>query len=1332
MTGARKSRWWLLLRNSVLVAASLVLLVSLSIAIFIGSGAADSFARRAVVRRLEQMTGGDVQLQRFHMDWRNLTADLDGLTIHGLEPPNTPPLFHVEHLRVVFRVVSLFRTKIVLEEVALKGVAVRVRRDPSGASNLPAPKGLAPPGTPLTARLFALAIRKIRMEDGVIDYNDVHLPLSADGEFAITLDESAPAGQPIYAGQLSWKHLTLAANHYVPFASDLALKFTLERDSFTIEQLTWKLPHSQLDAHAELGSFARGNWTFRYRGRFDLADAREIFHQPMAPSGIWETVGEGNYLQGRIHLSGHYTAHDLSLRYPWFHSGEINSKGTYQADNNGVELPDFQAQTLGGNVTGHLKLLFAGMQFRADTQFQEVSLARTLTAVNHAKFPIARLNWTARMNGQALLIWRGNFQHLEIAGKGMWTPDKKQRANEIPVTGQFEYRYAGDKRELLLTSAEIRTPLSHIAASGALRSRDSAMDVSAEFLDLEPWNDFIATIRGYAPGAVPAAERVAGRLLWRGHITGRFDAPTFIGHAKGDQIRYGDLAWNSLEGDVTYSPTRLTVARGQVQWGHTLANLDFSLALSDWSFLPSSVWTLDASVVRSPTNELQAWLGTQYPVSGLLTGQFHGGGTRAAPAISGLFDVVEGDFWGLSFDRFRGQLGFQSNEVRISNAELRAFAPQRNGALSPAVITGNLRYRMKDADVAFDLTAAGIPLESIRRIQTQRLPIGGKLNFKINGQGPLRTPSATGSLRVIDLSVGKEVLGSFEAKLDSDGKRVRLNVDSAMSAGRIQGAVELGLGGELPLLGDISLTGIDLDPFIQAALRVGGLTGHSMVDGHFQVSGKLTHPETIAVEANLTHLVFEYETVKLENAGPVRLNYRGDELRIEEATLRGIDTDFKIAGFARFAGPRAVKLDLSGTINLRLARGFFPGLNAGGPAKINAAVEGSLDHPRVNGRVHVENASARYEDFPTGLAHIAGDLIFDSTRLLFEKVTADSGGGQLEFSGQVQYGESPIHYEVTARTAGVRIRYPEGLSSQASGTVRLSGTPQASALSGRVTVIRVVAGQGFDFGPMLASAKEPGSALTATSPFLRNLQLDIEADSAPNAAIEWPGAHFEAESALRVRGTWGHPVLLGYIHLLAGEITFRGSRYQLSRGDINFSRAFSLDPDINMEATASIRQYEITLNFSGRASHLILTYRSDPPLPSSDIITLLAVGRTGEESQHRTSTSSGALGGGASTLLSEAISSQLGGRLERLFGITRLRVDPMLGGSVAGQNAAARVSVEEQITRDLTITYISSAASTQQQVIQVEYNVNRNVSILALRDENGTFGLDIKIKKRFK
>jgi translocation and assembly module TamB len=90
-------------------------------------------------------------------------------------------------------------------------------------------------------------------------------------------------------------------------------------------------------------------------------------------------------------------------------------------------------------------------------------------------------------------------------------------------------------------------------------------------------------------------------------------------------------------------------------------------------------------------------------------------------------------------------------------------------------------------------------------------------------------------------------------------------------------------------------------------------------------------------------------------------------------------------------------------------------------------------------------------------------------------------------------------------------------------------------------------------------------------------------------------------------------------------------------------------------------------------------------------------------------------------------------RVERLFGITRFRVDPGLNGVTAtgsGQNATARITVEQQVTRNLTVLYESNVNSTQQQVIQVEYIVNRNVSVVALLDQNGTFGIDVKIKKR--
>jgi len=60
------------------------------------------------------------------------------------------------------------------------------------------------------------------------------------------------------------------------------------------------------------------------------------------------------------------------------------------------------------------------------------------------------------------------------------------------------------------------------------------------------------------------------------------------------------------------------------------------------------------------------------------------------------------------------------------------------------------------------------------------------------------------------------------------------------------------------------------------------------------------------------------------------------------------------------------------------------------------------------------------------------------------------------------------------------------------------------------------------------------------------------------------------------------------------------------------------------------------------------------------------------------------------------------------------------------------LTIEQQVARGLVITYITDVTTTQYQVIQIEYTINREFSVLALRDENGTFGLDVVRKTRFK
>ena len=104
--------------------------------------------------------------------------------------------------------------------------------------------------------------------------------------------------------------------------------------------------------------------------------------------------------------------------------------------------------------------------------------------------------------------------------------------------------------------------------------------------------------------------------------------------------------------------------------------------------------------------------------------------------------------------------------------------------------------------------------------------------------------------------------------------------------------MDVALENDYPVTAEVTAERIDFDPFLVSALRLSDLSGHSLVDGHFAIAGFGARPETIAIEANLSRLTFDYENINLENVGSVRLTYREDEVRVEQASLRGSDTDF--------------------------------------------------------------------------------------------------------------------------------------------------------------------------------------------------------------------------------------------------------------------------------------------------------------------------------------------------------------------------------------------------------------------------------------------------------
>lgn len=1330
----KESRWRqiLWLEHLLWVLGTWTLLGMALAIIAVGSGLANPLLRRILIHRVETLTGARVEIRTVSVGWFSLNATVRGLIVHGKEPAGTEPLLSVEQARVGLRIDSFWGRRVGLNDLILEQPHLHIRVEKDGTSNLPRLRRTAPSNQPLEERLLALQAHRVEIKDGWILYNNVKTLVALEGgdlQFNVAL--GGPADRSLYVGTLDWQSIELARRRDVPVPTNVSVKFALSRDGFTIEQAVADIGRSHLDLQAETKDLSAPQWTYRYRAWLDLLDIRETFRTPEVPLGRIDLRGEGTFAGGQILGKGSYVADNITLGFLDFHSANLSSRSSYTLEPKEVVLPDFAAYALGGSVKGRVTMRYDGLQFRGETKLQNIRLSAVMPAIDHAGFPVDQLRWDAVIFADTVETWHENFRDFDLSAKMRWDEPEELTPGHIPVTGDWKLRYRYEPNLLELAQGEFETPTTRGSFTGALDPKKTALDVKLDIGSLEVWDDFIHALAGDKPGTAEAAIPIGGSVQWAGRITGPSDGPEFQGHLRGERVRYADFRLDTIDGDLTYSPSQLGISQGHAVRGVMQAGIDGHMELKDWEFRPECQWRSELNLEKVPIEGLEQLAGWKYPLQGLVTGQFHGRGTRAEPSLTGLLDVAEGEAYAVPFNRLRGQLNVTPEEVRFSNAELRFFAPSTEKTGGAGIVTGAVGYRYADGSLNMDLVGASLPLANFRRIRASNLPLGGQISFRLKSSGPVSKPLTQGSFRVVDLNVGNEVIGSFEADLNSDGNVAQLKLSSAMSEGAIGGGITLGLSDPLPLHGKISIKNMNLDPYVLSALHVQKFEGHATADGDISVNGDLQHQENLVVDGNFTRLVLTYSGVQLENSGPIHLTSTRDSLKIESAALKGTDTNAEVKGSIQFTGRRTVSLQLNGSVDLRLLSGYIPDVDMAGHADINASFEGTLDRPRIVGRVKLANVSARSVDFPTGLSNLNGDLVFDANRLFFENLQGEAGGGILTLSGSMNYSDKPLRYDITAKTDRLRIRYPEGISWLAGGSLRLTGTPDGGLLSGKVVIQRVTLTQGLESAGSLVSTSSPSGS--SSSSFLRNLQLDVEASASPDARMEWAGAHLEAEANLRVRGTAEHPILLGHIHVISGDLYFRDNHYKVTRGDLNFANPFRLDPVINVEATTNIQQYEITLNFSGQASKMSMSYRSDPPLPGNDIITLLALGQTNSEATMRSGSATQSGTSGASALLSEAISSQLGGRVERLFGITRFRVDPGLAGvgtSGSGQNAAARVTVEQQVSPNLNVTYVSNVSSTQQQVIQVEYNVTRTISIVALRDQNGTFGVDIKFKKR--
>ena len=131
------------------------------------------------------------------------------------------------------------------------------------------------------------------------------------------------------------------------------------------------------------------------------------------------------------------------------------------------------------------------------------------------------------------------------------------------------------------------------------------------------------------------------------------------------------------------------------------------------------------------------------------------------------------------------------------------------------------------------------------------------------------------------------------------------------------------------------------------------------------------------------------------------------------------------------------------------------------------------------------------------------------------------------------------------------------------------------------------------------------------------------------------------------------------------------------------------------------------------------------------MVALLALGRTQDQERIYTQQQEQVTSNPTTdALLGGALNATVSSRVQKLFGAGAVKVDPNYLGVLG--NSTTRITVQEQLGRNVTFTYATDVDTTAQQLLQAEIAINRHVSLLVTRDESDVFSVVIEATRRYK
>jgi len=1024
------------------------------------------------------------------------------------------------------------------------------------------------------------------------------------------------------------------------------------------------------------------------------------------------------------------------------------AKAAVVATNSQILINKFTADLFTGQASGDATIsLTRSAASRVTANFSGLDVAAPIALLAQVAVPLA-----GKASGKVDVTFPGtDFKQTSGSINAQFTAEAvASQSDRTPISGEVALQASSGLFKI--ARVDLQTAASHLKATGQFSfAGDTDLQVDFNSTDAAEVQRIAMTWGAVEDQMNQYGLELAGQMAFNGHIRGKLSAPDVDGRLSLGSLVVNGNDLGALTASLIATPTEVRVADGKLTEKDG-GGIQFSLNAPRTGENNISVdATLDRAnaglllAVLPMNKETRDQLGdTQSDVSG------HVAITGLPDAMSGSADLRlgAGRIAGEPFETILARLTFSGSKVNLENVDAH---------LNAGHITANGSFDIKSKSGDINATAQGVQLSRLAALSGKPFlqnttgtadvtaHISGnffakeyssyQITFDAQGKDVTIDGRPVGTLTLVGRTENNKLNVTFTTGVFGPNQTVTAHVDLANAA--------------LPATIDATFNGADLTKVLAIALPGANVKLSGRATGTIKVKGNLLNEDGdlslagMQGTADFSELSFRVEDIALTAVAPFTVRLTANEVIFDRAQLTGNGTNLVLDGSIAVAEGGKETLSVDGGLNLRILNGVSPDFFSSGNTELHVRVTGAYEQPRINGTASLNGASVavlvgndRWQ-----VSNIKSVLRFNADQAQIESFTGTLGGGRVTASGGALLdGFTLAQFQLNIRGDNVTAPFPQDFSSTLDADVEIKGKPREQLITGLVTLHRAEYTKPIELADLINGRRQESIEEGGEISFVRTARfVNLRVEGRNALVVRNNIADLVGSVSLQINGPIKDPIIAGRITATSGYLNFRNDRYEIRRAFMDLPPTRNADPIINIEAEGEIRGYRLIVDLTGPLSQPQAAVRSEPALPQADVVSLITTGTLSSGDTSTSALAQSGLGTATSLLTDALINAPAQRATNKLFGLSRFEINPVIGGR-SGANPGARLTVGKRISKELSVTYSTNVTSDPNMIFAVEYRVSDRLSFVAqyeqastqqLSSRNNSFSFEIRFRKRF-